>query len=147
MIYQNIIETFEKSSAPLQSVDGELFYKKSAAVPEHCIGLAKEYKTRILAILDGQDLTQQWKRDNLFIQTMFFYRNVSDPSNAKIERWLNEDGEAAKLFMQLTTEYESCGWQDISEVPFNYENEKAKELAEKFYQNAVAFFRKEKVAS
>lgn len=147
MIYQNIIETFEKCNAPLQSVDGELFYKKTAAIPEHCIDLAKEYKTRIIAILDGQDLSRQWRRDNLFIQTLFFYRNLSDPSNDKIERWLNTDAQAAKLFMEITTEYEACGWQDISEAPFNFENETTKRLMESFYQNAVAFFKKERVTS
>lgn len=147
MIYTEIIKAFENAGAALQSVEGELFYNPSDLIPEHCIGLAKEYKTRIIAILDGKDLTQQWKRDNLFIQAMYFYRNVADKSNDRIEEWMNADQEAAALFMKLTTEYENCGWQNIEEMPFNLENDTTKELAEALYQNALKFFKKERVAS
>lgn len=146
MIYRDLVETLEKNGNHLSIVGGELSYSKNG-VPEHCIQLAKEYKTRIIALLNDKNLNQQWKRDNLFLQVMFFYRNVSDPSDDKIERWMNEDQAAAKLFMQLTTEYESCGWQDISEAPFNYENDVTKKLMEELYQNALAFFKKERVTS
>lgn len=147
MIYRNIVETFKNSGAALQSVEGDLFYKKTDAIPEHCTQLAKEYKTRIIALLNGENLDQQWKRDNLFLQVMYFYRNVADPSNDKIERWLNEDAGAAKLFMELTTEYENCGWLEISVAPFNYENDLTKRLMEELYQNALAFFKKERVTA
>ncbi len=86
------------------------------------------------------------KCENLFIQIMNFYRNVYDPSNDEIERWLNEDETAAKLFVELTTEYENCGWQDIKEAPFDYGNERSGELLESLYQNAVSFFKKERTA-
>ena len=147
MIYNELLESFRKSGSVLSTVDGELQYTDTGTIPEHCVQLASEYENRLVRILNGEDLTQQWKRDKIFNQIMYFYRNVSDPSNDRIEEWMNKDQEAAKLFMQLTTEYESCGWQNIEEAPFNFENEKARELTEQLYQNAVSYFKKESVAS
>ncbi|CEG23157.1 hypothetical protein BN1080_02101 [Planococcus massiliensis] len=143
MIYKNIIETFEKCGSPLKIVNGELFYEDNDLIPEHCVDLAKEFKTRIIDYLEGRQMNQLFKRDNLFMQIMYFYRNISDASNEHIERWLNTDSEAASVFTELTAAYESCGWDDISKVPFNYENEETILLMEKLYQNGIRFFKKE----
>lgn len=147
MIYRELLEAFRKSGSILSTVDGELQYTDTGTIPEHCVQLASEYENRLVRILNGEDLTQQWKRDNMFIQTMYFYRNVSDKSNDRIEEWMNADQEAAALFMKLTTEYENGGWHNIEEMPFNFENETTKELTEALYQNALKFFKKERVAS
>lgn len=147
MIYSELLETFRKSGSILSTVDGELQYTDTGTIPEHCVQLAGEYEKRLVRILNGENLSEQWKRDRLFINVMYFYRNVSDPSNDKIEEWLNEDEEAAKLFTKLTAEYESCGWDDISTAPFNFENEVSKQLLEELYQNAVKFFKKERATA
>lgn len=147
MIYQELLESFRKSGSVLSTVDGEPQYTDTGTIPEHCVQLASEYESRLVQILNGEDLTQQWKRDNLFNQIMYFYRNVSDPSNDRIEEWMNGDQEAAALFMKLTTEYESCGWTNIEEAPFNFENEEAKRLTEALYKNALRHFKKERVVA
>lgn len=133
MIYKELAEIFQKSGRD--------------SIPEHCAELAKEYESRIAEILAGKDLTEQWKRDRLFINVMYFYRNIEDKSNERIEEWLDHDKDAAKLFMKLTTEYESCGWHDISIAPFNFENETSKRLLDELYVNAVEFFKKERVTN
>lgn len=142
MIYQEIVQEFEKCQSPLQIVEGELFYPESNSIPEHCIVLAKEYKTRIIDFLSGKDMAQQIKRDELFIKVMYYYRNICDQSNDQIEDWLNHDNDAATLFMKLTTAYEDEGWLDISEVPFNHSTVESEILLEALYQNAIAFFKK-----
>lgn len=145
MIYNELLETFRKSGSILSTVDGELQYTDTGTIPEHCVQLASEYENRLVRILNGEDLAQQWKRDNLFNQIMYFYRNVSDPSNDRIEEWMNGDQEAAALFMKLTTGYENCGWTKIEEAPFNFENEETKRLTEELYKNALRHFKKEAV--
>lgn len=133
MIYKELAEMIKKNGRD--------------SIPEHCVELTKEYESRISEILAGKDLTEQWKRDRLFINSMYFYRNISHTSNERIEQWLDGDKEAAKLFMKLTTEYESCGWRDISTAPFNFENENSKRLLDELYVNAVEFFKKERVTN
>ena len=142
MIYREIVQEFEKSQSPLQIVEGELFYPDSNSIPEHCIVLAKEYKTRIIDYLSGKDMTQQSKRDELFIKVMYYYRDICDQSNDQIEQWLNQDHDAATLFTKLTTAYEGEGWSNISEAPFNLSTVESERLLEALYQNAIAFFKK-----
>ena len=142
MIYEEIAEIFKKHGSPLSPVENELFYEDETEIPEHCILLAKEYKTRMIDFLNGEDMTQQIKRDDLFIKVMYFYRNIMDPSNNQIEEWLNSDETAASLFTKLTSIYEQEGWNDITAVPFNYETVESKHILEEFYQNAITHFRK-----
>lgn len=142
MIYEEISKTFENYHSPLRIVEGELFYNERNEIPEHCIQLAKEYKTRLIDYLKGEDMTQQFKRDELFMKVMYFYRNILDPSNDRIDEWLNHDKQGASIFTKLTAAYEDKGWSDISVVPFNYESVESKQLLEELYQNAIEHFRK-----
>lgn len=133
---------FEKYQSPLRIVDGNLEYDEVQEIPEHLVQMAKEYKTRIIDFLEGRSMNDLYKRDELFIKIMYFYRGILDESNDHIESWLESDKEAATLFMKLTAEYEENGWLDISEAPFNYESNKSIEFMELLYQNAVAYFKK-----
>lgn len=133
---------FKNYQSPLRIVDSDLVYDEVQEIPEHLVQMAKEYKTRIIDFLEGRSMNDLYKRDELFVKIMYFYRGITDESNDYIENWLNTDNKAANLFTKLTAEYEENGWSDISEVPFNYESNKSIEYMELLYQNAVSHFKK-----
>jgi hypothetical protein len=142
MIYEEIAKIFKNHHSPLTIVEDELFYNGKNYIPEHCVDLAKEYKTRLIDYLNGVDMAEQIKRDDLFIKVMYFYRNIADTSNDHIEKWLEHDKEAALIFMKLTTAYEEKGWDDISVAPFNFSSGESERLQKELYENAITHFRK-----
>jgi len=61
--------------------------------------------------------------------------------NGKINDWLNRDGEATKMVMELTIELSYNEWNKISESICNYKNTVIDKLSKEILERARVYFK------
>jgi len=72
--------------------------------------LAKNYKSRIVAYLKGEYSDNDHNVKQTVDKIINFYLGIEQDMNGKINDWLNHDGEATKVVMELTIELSYNGW-------------------------------------
>ncbi|WP_350300618.1 hypothetical protein [Peribacillus frigoritolerans] len=140
---KQIIDDFKSLGSPFVLENDELYIDNPENIYPELEDLAKSYKARIVAFLQGNYSDQDHAVKQTMDKIIKFYCGIDQDMNGKINDWLNYDAAGTAAVMQLLIDLNNNGWDKVTEPICNFENEVTDKLSKEIFNRAMSYFRRQ----